>query len=411
MRPAATLLCALLAVACSGPQPSPAAEPPPLTTLPPPALASPPPALPTPFLTAAPTATRVPATTPPSAGPPSDAASLALALEGLLDDWLVASRAPGAVLGLRLADGQTVVVAGGQTDDAGGFPVEADHRFRIGSITKTFVAALLVRLAGEGLLGLDDVLALHVPWAPHAERVTVRQLLSHTSGMPDFAAEPAYRQGLLLDPGRVWTARETVEFVAERELDFDPGTEWAYSNTNYTLAGLVAEAVVGEPLADLLRDRIAAPAGLADTYLEGLEDSPPIETAGHYDIDGDGDLENVRIIPYTGLVTSGAAAGGLSSTAADVLAFAVGLAGGQLLDATQLEELTAPAPGSPAYGLGVGLFRREGRDLWGHAGGLPGYTALLVHVPADGASAVVLVNASGVDVQSLIGDALRLALE
>jgi D-alanyl-D-alanine carboxypeptidase len=286
--------------------------------------------------------------------------------------------------------------------------VEIVHRFRIGSITKTFVAVLLVQLHAEGLLDLDAPLADYLPWAPHAEVVSLHQLLRHTSGLPDFGGLPAYRQQLLFNPAREWSPRETVQLIDGLPLDFAPGSAWRYSNTNYVLAGLVAEEVAGRSLAMLLREQIHEPLGLAATYLEALEEAPPIETVGHYDIDGDGRPNSVRFVPYTALVTSGAAAGGLSSTAHDVLEFGAGLFDGRLLAVAELEEVITPTEVSPAYGLGLSLFRREGRLFIGHAGALPGYSALLAHQPDEGVTVVALANQTGVDVQALAEQAYAL---
>jgi D-alanyl-D-alanine carboxypeptidase len=327
----------------------------------------------------------------------------------LLDDWLVEAGAPGAVLGIRLLDGGTAVVPAGRTDDAGGFELEPGHRFRIGSITKTFVATLLVQLSEDGLLDLDDLLADHLPAVPHGQLVTVRQLLQHTSGIPDFGALEEYRQGLLRNPGRTWQPQETLELVADLPLDFEPGSRWAYSNTNYVLAGLVAEAVSERPLAALLREHILGPLGLESTFLENLEPAPPLETSGHYDIDGDGRAENVRIIPYTALVTSGAAAGGLSASALDVLDFGSGLFDGELLSEEGLATLIATSAVSAGYGLGMARYERRGIEVWGHAGGLPGFTAFFAHAPGDGVTVVALVNQTGVDVTTLVERSFALA--
>lgn len=307
---------------------------------------------------------------------------------------------------MRLADGRTAVVASGTTEAGLAAPVEVDHRFRIGSITKTFVAVLLVQLAADGLVGLDDPLADYLSWAPHAESVTLRQLLQHTSGLADFGGLAAYRQQLLLDPGRSWVPRETVELIDGLPLDFRPGNRWAYSNTNYTLAGLVAEEVAHEPLAQLLRERISQPLGLGATFLEELEDAPPIETTGHYDLDGDGRADSVGFVPYTALVTSGAAAGGLSAPASDVLEFVDALFDGRLLDDDQLATLVEPSTASSTYGLGISTFMRDGRLLYGHAGALPGYSALFVHAPQTGLTVAALANQTGADVQRLVEDAV-----
>jgi D-alanyl-D-alanine carboxypeptidase len=399
----ALVVCALLAGACGPPaseaDPTPPTAPPPLATLPPPAVDTPGVATPTPAITSTPP--------PPPVVPPADP-TLVEPLQEVLDTWRQASGAPGAAVGLRLADGRTAVAASGTTEADGPELVEIVHRFRIGSITKTFVAVLLVQLEDEGLVDLDDPLAGYVPWAPHAEAVSLRQLLRHTSGLPDFGGLPVYRQQLLFNPAREWRARETVQLIDGLPLDFAPDSSWRYSNTNYVLAGLVAEEVAGRPLATLLRERIHQPLGLSATYLEGLEEAPPIETVGHYDIDGDGRPNSVRFVPYTALVTSGAAAGGLSSTAHDVLEFAAGLFDGRLLAGEGLEEMIAPADVSPAYGLGLSLFRREGRLFIGHAGALPGYSALLAHQPDEGVTVVALANQTGVDVQALAEQAYAL---
>lgn len=370
-----------------------------MATLPPPAVA--PPTAPTPAPTLASARPSVPALPPPDP-------ALAGPLQAVLDGWRQATGAPGAVAGLRLPDGRTVVVASGTTDADGGEAVEIGHRFRVGSITKTFVATLLLQLSSDGLLDLDDTLADYLPWAPHADAVSLRQLLRHTSGLPDFAGLPAYRQQLLLNPAREWQARETVALIDGLPLEFAPGSRWSYSNTNYVLAGLVAEEVGGRPLAALLRERIHQRLGLASTFLEGLEDAPPMETAGHFDIDGDGRPNSVRFVPYVALVTSGAAAGGLSSSAHDMLDFAVGLFEGRLLARDELEQMIAPADVSPGYGLGVSLFQRDDRLLIGHVGALPGYSALLAHQPEDGVMVVALANQTGVDVQALAEEALVL---
>ena len=337
--------------------------------------------------------------------PPAPAdADLAPQLQAALDEWLLEQDVPGAVLGLRLADGRTAVVAAGSTDDEGGRAVEAGHRFRIGSITKTFVAALVLQLVDDGLVELDRPFGEHLPDAPFGERVTVRQLLSHSSGIPDFGRRDDYARLVLIQPGRVWATDEVVEMVADQPLDFEPGSRTAYSNTNYSLAGLLAEEVTGRSLAELLRERISEPAGLDATFLEALEDSPRLAVNGHFDIDGDGQPNNVRGISYNALVTSGAAAGGLSANALDVLDFAAALFEGELLSDAALAEMLDPPSGS--YGLGIVRVTRAGHTIWGHDGALPGFSATFGHLPAEGVSFVVLANQTGANVHLLAEAAL-----
>ncbi|MDQ3938381.1 MAG: beta-lactamase family protein, partial [Chloroflexota bacterium] len=195
--------------------PTPPPDPPPLSTLPPPAIGTPP-------ISTFPPATSAPYAAVTPAPAPTDA-RVGPRLQELLDDWLAGSGAPGAVLGARLRDGGMAVVAAGNTDDRGGIPVEPGHRFRIGSITKTFVAVVILQLADEGLLDIDDRLFDHLPRAPHARAVTIRHLLGHTSGIPDFGSLSSYRRQLLSAPGRSWSVEDTIELVEDLPLEFEPG--------------------------------------------------------------------------------------------------------------------------------------------------------------------------------------------
>lgn len=340
---------------------------------------------------------------------PSDAA-LAAALQPVLDEWLDEAGSPGAVLGVRLADGRTAVVAAGDADVEGGNPVLPGDRFRIGSITKTFMATLILGLVEDGLIALDDTLDRHVPEAAHGERVTIAQLLDHTSGIHDFAALSEYRNSMLRSPGRTWAPADIVALVADRELDFEPGAGWAYSNTNYVLLGMAAERVTGEPLAALLRARIYEPLGLDSTYLDELEPSPPVAINGHFDVDGDGTPDNLRALPYTALVTSGAAAGGISASAHDVLDFASGLFGGELVAETTLSRMLEVAPPAQDYALGIDRQTVAGRTAWGHGGALPGFSTMLAHFPDERVTVIAMTNETGVSVDGVVARALEAAL-
>jgi D-alanyl-D-alanine carboxypeptidase len=369
------------------------------------------PAPPTPVLP--PPVSLPPGETPPSATPPPDVEQppaapadpeLVAVLQPLLDDWLEEQDVPGAVIGVRRADGRTAIVAAGSTDDSDGGPIDAGHRFRIGSITKTFVAVLVLQLVDEGLVELDQPVGSYLPDTAFADEVTVRQLLSHTSGVPDFGRHSDYARLMLIQPSRSWSAREVLALVEDQPLDFEPGSRTAYSNTNYTLAGLLAEELTGQPLAELLRQRLIEPAGLSATYLEGMEAAPPMAVSGHFDINMDGQPDNVRGISYTSLVTSGAAAGGLSANALDMLDFAQALFKGDLLSESALAEAVDAEPGE--YGLGIIPATREGMLAYGHDGALPGFAAAFAYLPEVEISVVALSNQSGANVHGLIVDAL-----
>jgi D-alanyl-D-alanine carboxypeptidase len=359
---------------------------------------------PQPSATGGPTAT-VAAPTPTVAATPD---ALTAALQRAIDNWRQVSDAPAAVLGIRLPTGRTAIVASGQVNDVTGADLSTEDRFRIGSITKTFVAVVILQIEAQGGLKLNDRLSQYLPDAPHADQVTIRQLLDHTSGMPDFAVQSRYLVGILSAPGRRWTAEQTIDVIADRPLDFEPGTRWAYSNSNYVLLGMVAERVGGAPIAQLLRERIYQPLGLDSTFLEEMEEGPPLRVAGHYDLNGDGKSDNVQNIPYTAIVTSGAAAGGISATALDVLDFASGLWDGQLLAENSLNQMLAIEKPSTNYGLGIGRRRLGDQDAWGHAGAIPGFTAVFARADS-GAIAVAMVNQSDIELSPLLVAAAKAA--
>ena len=350
--------------------------------------------------------TAAPTAQPTAAPTPSDV--LTTTLQEVLDDWRVRTGAPAAVIGLRLADGRTAIAASGQADEVAGLPLTVDDRFRVGSITKTFVAALILQLAAEGQLDIDARLSRYLPAAPHSEQITVRQLLDHTSGLADFALQPRYVISMLTAPSRRWTAEETIAVIADEALEFEPGSRWEYSNTNYVVLGQLAEQVGGASVAQLLRERIYQPLGLDSTFLEEEEDGPPMRVAGHVDLDNDGEADSVRDIPYTAIVTSGAAAGGISANALDVLDFASGLFDGRLLDEDSLDEMLTVEPPSTDYGLGIASRTLAGREAWGHGGAIPGFSALFVRAN-DGTIGVGMANQTDLEMAEVVRSAARAA--
>ena len=372
---------------------------PPLVTLPPPAEGTP----------------GSGATLPPLPDEPvvpvPPATALTSQLQRLLEEWLSEDGAPGAVLGVRLPDGTTAIVAAGETDAGRGRAVDAGYRFRIGSITKTFVAVLIMQLVEGGRVALDDPISSHLPEARVTNGATIRQLLDHTSGIPDFAVAPEYRLALLRAPGRAWQPQEVLRLVEDRAPDFAPGAGWRYSNTNYVLLGMLAEQITGVDLAQLLRQDIYQPLGLESTHLDGLEPGPGPAVSGHFDLDSDGNPDNVRAIPYTALVTSGAAAGGISASALDVLDFGTALFGSGLVTSDSLAAMTTIAPPAIAYGAGMARFDQIGPEVWGHSGALPGFSTQLVHAVGEDVTIVAMANETGADVGSLVGRALALARE
>jgi D-alanyl-D-alanine carboxypeptidase len=273
--------------------------------------------------------------------------------------------------------------ASGESRLGTGEPVPAAGRFRTGSITKTFVATVVLQLAGEGRLSLDDRVRRWLPdIVPDAGRITLRQLLQHTSGVRNYTATAAF-EAVFGGPAdvarlrdRTWTPRELLGFLDDPSLLFEPGTDWRYSNTNYLLLGLVVERVTGRTYAQEIRRRILGPLALRHTAVPGTDSRLRGPHPHGYLALRAGGIDPVDITDFNPSVAG--ASGEMVSTAADLNAFLRALIGGRLLrPAEQREMLTAyPAPTDYGYGLGLmTVVLPGGTRLWGHRGDIFGYYA------------------------------------
>ena len=173
-------------------------------------------------------------------------------LQQLLDQWREMADVPGAVMALQLPDGELVSVASGSDGDTA---ITPQDRFHIYSISKMFVAAVMVELADEGAVSLDDPLSQYVPDFPNAENYSLRQLLTHRSGIPDYNDHPDFLSAVVGDLESAWTPAQTLAFAIDQPLLFPPGTDYHYSDSNYVLLVEVIEAVTGQTFAQAVRTR------------------------------------------------------------------------------------------------------------------------------------------------------------
>jgi len=337
----------------------------------------------------------------------------ATGLQQTLDGWRQRAGAPAAVLAVD-SPRLTWTGSSGTRRPGGGAEVTARDHFRVASITKVFVATVVLQLAAEHRLRLDDPLTDYLPDFPGAERITVRRLLDHTSGVPDYTQIEGFGRRLQEDRDRVWRPSEIITLAARRSAEFDPGTDYAYSNTDYVLLGEVIRAATGVSWAEQVRARILEPLELRDTYVAGTggaEHEPPV-IPGFFDVDDDGDQENVETGgPWPAQDTSEGAAGALVSTAGDLVAFGDALFRGRLLDDAALAAMTSPGPHHPRisnYGLGLEIQQRDYRTTtWGHGGFLPGFRSTLRYLPDADLLVVALVNDSRADADDLAELAYR----
>jgi D-alanyl-D-alanine carboxypeptidase len=339
-------------------------------------------------LSVPPAALARPASDPQGARPALDAA-LAQAL-----DQAVADGAPGAILSVTIPGRGTWAVARGLAD-RGGEVMTPRHRFRIASITKTFIAVVVLQLVQEGWLSLDHTVHHWLPGLlPAGRSITVRQLLRHTSGLEDYM-DSAFMRQVLREPERAWRPRDLVAYAVAQGQVFPPGARgrWHYANTNYVVLGMIVERVTGTTLDHELRYRVIDRLDLRDTFMES--GSAPLPGLAH---------GYQRRKDLTGLDMSFAwAAGNMVSTAADLTRFAQALFAGELLGQAMLAEMTAyGATGGGGWSqtlrYGLGLMEETLRagdttfGVSGHTGMLGGYRTALWHLPDRGVTVVAALN-------------------
>jgi D-alanyl-D-alanine carboxypeptidase len=320
---------------------------------------------------------------------------------------LVSGSIPGALLFVRQGD-RSYTVTAGYAEKATKKPMRAGDTFPIGSTTKTFTAVLVMRLVAQGKIALDDPVSKYLPGLlPDGKRITIRELLSHTSGLPDFADDTRFLAPYLRGNfGYAWTPRQMVAFAATSPLAFAPGTKFSYSNTNYVVLALLAERVGGESYEKQLADYIFAPLKLDHTSLPPSNKTLP-DVHGYVGLgargkaDGAGNFDSAALTPAFGW-----SAGGIRATAKDEAEFFRGLFSGKLLPAAQVAAMEHTSATGGAYGLGLmstGGYEYAWRGYtqaitttcgraWGHGGAFPGYYQLPISSPDGSRQAVLLVN-------------------
>ncbi|MDQ3938777.1 MAG: serine hydrolase [Chloroflexota bacterium] len=337
----------------------------------------------------------------PSATPAQLAVQLSDPLQAAIEHQLALRRIPGLAAVVIFPDGSRWSGVAGEAAVNQHVPVTHETGFVVGSITKTFVTALVLQLAEEGVVDLDRPLRRWLPDYPRAGRITLRHLLSHTSGVFNYFEHPLYESRVFGQPRRLWTPDEILsEF--EREPYFAPGSGFHYSNTGFVLLGMVVEQATGSSLGIELERRFFRPLGLDDTHFQG-EGPPPGATAtgylrtsaGHREISDGSDYR-----PTRSAASVAWAAGGIVATAEDIATWASALYGGQLLEPNSQTELTDYAYSPYArgtYALGTRTRVLDGARMFGHTGSLRGYMAAMWHFPAEELTVVVLTNVGRID--------------
>ncbi|GLW78704.1 serine hydrolase [Actinokineospora globicatena] len=310
---------------------------------------------------------------------------------GLRDslDGLVRAGVTGVVV--RVDDGRRVQTIGrGVATVKPPRPIGTDDGFRIGSVTKSFVATVVLQLVNEGKVRLTDTVERWLPGVvPGGDRISLRQLLNHTTGLFDYTEDGQWLAAAMADTARSWSARELVTVGVAHPPLFTPGARWSYSNTNYILAGLIAEKASGRALNRLVSERIAGPLGLRDTFLATDARVRPGHIHG-YQPNEDGTFTDTT----SWTPTMAGAAGAIVSTPQDVASFYRALLGGRLLNQSRLSDMltTVDVPErNGGYGLGIYYLDTPCGRVWGHAGDFPGYHTIAYQDRSGKRSATLMV--------------------
>ena len=336
-------------------------------------------------------------------------------LRDAITSLLAATDAPGVAVA-SVVDGEPGFAQGiGFRDADRTQTLDAHEQFYLFSITKTFIAAAVMRLTEDDQLNLDDTIQTLLPEIALDHSVTLRQLLNHTGGVPDYSALPAYFEDLRSDPSTPWTANQFLARTLPLGFPFLPGAGWAYSNIGFLLVRLAIERVTRRSLREVLADLIFAPLGLRHTFVAQTLDDGSVLTPGYSrDLDRDGHVHDISGRYHPGWVSHGV----VVSSAPETAVMLDAVFSGRLLQpasvAAMLDGVVVPGThdlfATPGYGLGlmVDLGPPAGR-VAGHGGGGPGYSTAAFHFPdlnGSRVSSVALVNRDGDNIGLRIAIAL-----
>lgn len=269
-----------------------------------------------------------------------------------------------------------------------GVPLSADHVFRIGSVTKQFAAAALLKLVDEGRAKLDAPLSKYLPSYPQGDKITLLQLLNHTSGVMSYTSIPGYMDQPIR---RTLTTAQLIDEFKNQPVDFKPGEGWNYNNSGYVLVGAVIEAISGKPWHAYVQEALLKPAKLARTQYPGEDLLIKGMVTGY----GFGP-EGLGVADYLSM-TQPHAAGALVSTVDDLWQWNQALHGGQLISPASYKRMVTPEGKATASNYGFGIFAQtlRGQTLYQHGGGINGFVSALHYLPQTKTTVVLLRNAMG----------------
>jgi D-alanyl-D-alanine carboxypeptidase len=320
---------------------------------------------------------------------PSFPAAKRAALDDALTTTMANQKVPGVVVGLWIPGEGTYVATRGVSDLATGKAMQRNDHFRIGSITKTFTVTVLLQLADEKKVGLDDPVSKYVSFVPNGRNITLRMLANMTSGLFSYTEDDAWVAEAFSDFQRTWTPRQLVDVGIRHPPNFAPGTGWHYSNTNTILLGMIIEQVSGKAIQEVFAERLFKPLGLQNTSWPTTSAMPAPYARGITMQTLDGKQADATHHNPSWAFT----AGQLISTVDDLRVWVKSYTTGSLLSPEmQKQRLTyvtfPPNTDQKKYGLGIG----SDHGWLGHSGELPGYNTGAYYLPGKDATFVIMVN-------------------
>ena len=335
---------------------------------------------------------------------PATQSALRQQLQAKFDELHKAGSFPGGTAGFVLADGTSFGLATGLSDRAAGTTMKPTDRLLAGSVGKTYVSAVALQLVHSGKIGLTDPISKYLggePWFKrlvHADRITIRHLMTHTSGLVRYEFNPKFTADLSANPDKVWTGAERLSYLFDAQPPFAPGEGWEYSDTNYIVLGMIIERAGGASYYDQLRVMLKK-YGLADTVPADSRTVPGLVQGyagannpfgGSDEMIRDGKFAVNPQFEWTG--------GGLAVTALDLARWARLLYEGKVVDPSLMDELVdgvqAKLGPETKYGLGVIVRPTAHGITYGHSGFMPGYQTDVMYFPQLKSAIAVQVNSS-----------------
>jgi D-alanyl-D-alanine carboxypeptidase len=320
-----------------------------------------------------------------------------------LDRYIASTQAPGAILFISRPGETDWLAAKGLANVEDSIAMSANTQFRIASITKVFISTLIIKLCEERKLSLTDKLIQVLPEVgehiPHADKIMVRHLLGHLSGLTDpVNDDPQYQQDIINDPagfGNMSALELLDKYIYNKELLFEPGSQYSYSNAGYWILGLMAEKVTNKSLPGLLQQKIYKPLHLTHTYLEKKNNDNVAKEYAYFSPDAPTD-----VTAWDAAEADGKAAGGIISSAADIAVFYTALFNGKIISPLalaemkniQLENCSGP---DCEYGLGLEVWHEGNHTGYGHNGSLAGMEANALYFPAKKTTIILYKNLGG----------------